>query len=209
MTTQMELRTREAGSWGLNAYVFICPTTRQSILIDPGADPEALLELVQGTAPVAILVTHTHADHIGALAAMQARLKAPVMFHAGPHVAGFQFSPDRELHDGDIVAVGEHHLLVQHAPGHTADQICVAPEEDVNRIVGDTVFEGGPGKTWSADDFQTTLRTLRNVVLEWPDDTVCHPGHGPAFRLGDRRRQIEAFIARNHGAFFGDATWEM
>lgn len=60
-----------------------------------------------------------------------------------------------------------------------------------------------------AEGFQTTLRTLREVVLRWHDETVCYPGHGAAFRLGDRRGDIEAFLRKDHGAFFGDATWEM
>ena len=72
-----------------------------------------------------------------------------------------------------------------------------------------TLFDGGPGKTWSAEDFRQTLRTLREVVMLWSDDTVCYPGHGPSFRLGDRRAQIEVFLGRDHGDFFGDATWEM
>ena len=74
--------------------------------------------------------------------------------------------------------------------------------------LGDTLFAGGPGRTWSTDDFRTTLRTLRDVVLSWPDDAVCHPGHGPSFRLGDRRGAIEGFLARDHGEFRGDAEWE-
>ena len=49
--------------------------------------------------------------------------------------------------------------------------------------------------------------TLRAVVLRWPDEAVCWPGHGPSFRLGDRRAAIEAFVARDHGDFYGDATW--
>jgi glyoxylase-like metal-dependent hydrolase (beta-lactamase superfamily II) len=76
-------------------------------------------------------------------------------------------------------------------------------------IVGDTIFEGGPGKTWSDADFRTTLDTLRTQILAWPDDTICYPGHGPHFRIGDLRGAIEAFVARDHGNFHGDATWEM
>jgi hypothetical protein len=47
------------------------------------------------------------------------------------------------------------------------------------------------------------------VVLKWDDDTVCYPGHGPSFRLGDIRAAVKRFLARDHGRFFGDATWDM
>ncbi|MEM9777110.1 MAG: MBL fold metallo-hydrolase, partial [Chloroflexota bacterium] len=80
---------------------------------------------------------------------------------------------------------------------------------DQRIIVGDTIFAGGPGKTWSDEGFQQTLETLKNVVLPWPDDCVCYPGHGPSFRLGDIRPQVETFIAKDHGDFFGDAEWGM
>ncbi len=85
----------------------------------------------------------------------------------------------------------------------------VGPERDHRIIVGDTIFEGGPGKTWSAAGFARTLQTLGTVVLAWPDETICYPGHGPDFRLGDRRALIETFLAKDHCAFFGDATWRM
>ena len=113
------------------------------------------------------------------------------------------------MNDGDIVQVGEHQLRVYYAPGHIDDQICFYILDDHRVIVGDTIFEGGPGKTWSAAGFQTTLQTLRRVVLPWPDDAVCYPGHGPHFRLGDKRPFIQAFVQKDHGHFFGDATWEM
>ncbi len=54
-----------------------------------------------------------------------------------------------------------------------------------------------------------TLANLRNIILTWPDDTVCYPGHGPSFRLGDKRAAMTAFAHKDHGNFFGDATWEM
>ncbi|MBO9366449.1 MAG: MBL fold metallo-hydrolase, partial [Roseiflexus sp.] len=76
-------------------------------------------------------------------------------------------------------------------------------------IVGDTLFDEGPGRTWSVEDFRTTLTTLRTVVLTWSDATICYPGHGPSFRLGDRRAAIERFLARAPADFFGDATWDM
>jgi glyoxylase-like metal-dependent hydrolase (beta-lactamase superfamily II) len=76
-------------------------------------------------------------------------------------------------------------------------------------IVGDTIFAGGPGRTGSAEAFRTTLNTLRTVVMPWPDDTVCYPGHGPSFRLGDIRLAIDAFLQKDHGDFHGDAEWGM
>lgn len=207
--SKLELRSRAVGPWPMNTYAVICTGTQQSVLIDPGAEPETLQEMLAGSRPVAILLTHTHMDHIGALDEMRARLGVPLMAHPGPHVGGMKLDADRRLHHGDRVQVGDHSLRVYHTPGHTADMICFALEGEDAIVVGDTIFEGGPGKTWSAADFQTTLQTLRDIILAWPDETVCYPGHGPHFRLGDRRADIEAFVRKKHGAFFGDATWGM
>ncbi len=208
-TMPMELRARSVGPWPMNSYALVCPITGKSVLIDPGADPDVLQEMLADTLPTAILITHTHPDHVGALDEMRARLDVPVMAHPGPHLSNVALSADRWLDHGDVVQVGEHSLKVCHTPGHIGDIICFAVEGDHRIVVGDTIFEGGPGQTWSAEDFQTTLRTLRDIILAWPDDTVCYPGHGPHFRLGDKRAAIEAFLAQDHGDFFGDATWEM
>lgn len=207
--SKLDLRKRTVGPWPMNTYALVCPETGESILIDPGAEPEALADMLGDSRPVAIVLTHTHPDHVGALDEMRGRLQVPLMVHPGPHVQEITPEPERELGDGDSVAVGNHRLRVMYAPGHIDDQICLAIEDDNRIIVGDTIFEGGPGKTWSAEQFQTTLQTLQEVVLSWPDDTICYPGHGPSFRLGDIRPDIEAFVGRDHGDFFGDAEWAM
>lgn len=208
--SQLELVTRQVGPWGMNTYALICPNSNQSVLIDPGDDPETLREMLGDSRPVAILLTHTHVDHIGALPEMRESLNVPVMGNDGPHEPGGKdIAADRWLRDGDTVSVGEHTLRAVYAPGHIGDQICFVLADDHRVIVGDTIFDGGPGRTWTSEGFKTTLETLRNVVLPWPDDTVCYPGHGPHFRLGDRRAEIEAFLAKDHGDFFGDATWDM
>jgi glyoxylase-like metal-dependent hydrolase (beta-lactamase superfamily II) len=141
---------------------------------------------------------------------MMEKLNVPLMANDGPHEPlGKETAASRWLRDGDTVQVGNTTLTAVYTPGHIGDQICFAIENDPNIIVGDTIFEGGPGRTWDNDGFKTTLQTLKNIVLSWSDDTICHPGHGPSFRLGDQRANVEAFLAKDHGDFSGDATWDM
>ncbi|HRO25673.1 MAG TPA: MBL fold metallo-hydrolase, partial [Promineifilum sp.] len=120
---------------------------------------------------------------------------------------GLTLAEEILLRDDNLFTVGKHTLRVYSTPGHIPDQICFLVDGDNKAIVGDTLFDGGPGKTWSAAGFRQTLDSL-HIVLGWPNDIVCYPGHGPHFRLGDRRAQIETFVERDHGDFFGDATWD-
>jgi glyoxylase-like metal-dependent hydrolase (beta-lactamase superfamily II) len=191
----------------MNSYALVCEETGDSVLIDPGADPAELEAMLAGTRPIAILLTHTHPDHVGELEEMRRRLGVPLFAFGGPHFDDMELLGDVELADGDTIELGAHRLHVYHTPGHIPDQLSFLVEGGVIAVVGDTIFAGGPGKTWSAGDFQTTLQTLREVVLRWPDETLCYPGHGPHFRLGDKRAAIDAFLARDHGDFFGDAEW--
>lgn len=200
----LEIRSSEVGPWPMNSYALVCPHTNQSVLIDPGADPDTLQAMLAGTTPVAIWITHSHPDHIGALDEMRARLGVPVWGHADLPV-----QVDKTLSDGDRLTVGDHGVQVYATPGHTADMLTFLAPDASSAIVGDTLFEGGPGRTWSSAGFATTGDTLRNVVLQFPDDTVCYAGHGPSFRLGDIRPAIEEFLRRDHGDFHGDATWDM
>lgn len=209
MHSTMEIRTQPVGAWAMNTYILVCPTSRQSVLIDPGAEPTVLRELLEETVPQAILITHTHSDHIGALDEMRTRLGVPVMAHPGPHVSGVTLHADRWLQQDDLIDVGEYRLKVYATPGHTEDMVCFEIEHESRMFVGDTIFEGGPGRTATSENFLITLYTLQTVVLAWPDDMICYPGHGPSFRLGDKRAAIESFLSKDHKDFFGDASWDM
>lgn len=205
----LTIKTLSVGPWPMNAYAVICPHTNESAIVDPGADVDTLLAALEGTTPVAVLLTHTHPDHVGALAETVQRLNVPLYAH--PKAKASRFMPNvpyTELVTGDTVQVGQHTFNVYETPGHIADMICFVEQENHVALVGDTIFEGGPGRTWSAADFRTTLETLKNVVLKWDDATMCYPGHGPAFMLGTIRAVIESFVERDHPAdFHGDATW--
>ena len=138
----------------MNTYALVCPTTGQSVLIDPGAEPETCMEMLVDSDPIAVLLTHSHPDHIGALEEMRAQLNVPLMVHHGIHFEGMNLAADRLLNQGDKVSVGEHTLKVYHTPGHIGDLLCFALWDDAGEgdqrvIVGDTIFEGGPGKSWS------------------------------------------------------------
>ena len=208
-SSELGIRTAQVGPWGLNAYALVCAETRKSVLVDPGSAPAALERLLANSDPMAIILTHAHSDHMGALANMRRRLQVPLMAHPGSPNSGMHLDVERRLAHGDTIEIGNHQVSIYHTPGHSADQISLMNESARYAIVGDTIFEGGPGKTWSAEEFRTTLATLRTIVLSWPDETICYPGHGPSFRLGDKRRRIEAFINKDHGGFFGDAVWDM
>ncbi len=207
MTEKLILKSASVGPWPMNTYALICADTRQSVLIDPGAEPDTLAGMLAGSSPIAILLTHAHHDHVGALAEMRAQLNVPVYMHPADSPMGV--AADKWFANGDTFALGNHNLRVIHTPGHTHGLVTLMLP-DHRAIVGDTIFKGGPGKTWSPHNFKQTLDTMRHIVFKWPDETECFPGHGPSFLIGDERPAFESFLRREHPAdLFGDVTWEM
>ena len=74
--------------------------------------------------------------------------------------------------------------------------------------MGDTVFVGGPGRTWSPADFTVTMQTMQNIVFQWSDETKFFPGHGPSGIIGKERPAFEAFTARGWSDDLeGDVSW--
>ena len=205
---QAKLIHKAVGPWPMNAYIVVDEATQTSAIIDPGADADVLLEAVAGTKVDKILITHGHGDHVMALEDIKAATGAPVYIHP-KEATHFGLSHDQPIQDGELLPIGNLHLKVIHTPGHTPGQCCF-DLGDGRIVVGDTVFVGGPGRTWSPDDFTTTMQTMQQIVFQWPDETEFFPGHGPSGKIGSERTAFEAFVARGWAADLeGDVTWEI
>ena len=105
----LKIIKQEVGPWPMNAYILIDETTQSSAIIDPGADAEQLLSAVLDTRVAAILVTHGHADHVGALDAVRSATEAPVYMNP-IDARGFNLQFDQALDDGQLISIGEQQL---------------------------------------------------------------------------------------------------
>ncbi|MEN8240847.1 MAG: MBL fold metallo-hydrolase [Chloroflexota bacterium] len=194
------------GPWPMNGYILTCEETQHSAIVDPGADSQKILKAAEGTNVVAILLTHGHADHVGALGEIKQATQAPVYLHRAD-ADFFDLGFDIEANHDDIIKIGKQSLTVIYTPGHTPGQVCY-DLGDGRILVGDTVFVNGPGRTVSPDDFSTTMWTMQQIVFEWPDRTEFYPGHGPVGRIGGERPAFEAFVKKGWSPNLeGDVTW--
>jgi len=201
-----KLLTTTVGPWSMNTYVILDETTKRCAVVDPGDDPHKILSLTGGAHVEMILLTHAHADHVGALAEVRATTGAPVFLHPAEKEA-FGIDYDVALVDGAVLTIGNLRLTCIHTPGHTPGMICFRMDNRI--IVGDTLFVGGPGRTWSPAEFIQTMQTMQDIVFQWPDNTVFFPGHGPSGLIGRERPAYLAFLARGWpDDLCGDVTWE-
>jgi glyoxylase-like metal-dependent hydrolase (beta-lactamase superfamily II) len=191
----------------MNGYILVCDETQTSAIIDPGADAEIILDAVKDTQVAAILITHGHGDHVGALEEIKQTTQAPVYMHKND-ADHFGLKFDVEVNNGDKIQIGNQSVSVIYTPGHTQGQVCY-DLGDGRILVGDTVFVGGPGKTWSPDDFSTTMWTMQQIIFKWPDEIEFYPGHGPSGTIGEERSAFSAFVAKGWPEDLdGDVTWE-
>jgi glyoxylase-like metal-dependent hydrolase (beta-lactamase superfamily II) len=195
----------ELGPWGTNAYIVVCQSTGDSLLVDAPGDADKILKQLAGTNPKYIVLTHTHIDHIGALQEIKAKLKIPVALHAQDAVK-LSLLPDMELKDGDFIDVGKLNLKVLHTPGHTPGSLCFLLGKHL--ISGDTIFPGGPGKTGTPDDFKMIVKSIETKLFVLPDDTQVYPGHGGGTVLDKEKKEFAAFKSRPHDPnLCGDVLW--
>lgn len=215
----LELTGFTVGPFEENPYLLICSDTQQALLIDPGDEAELLWQaLIKAGATLdAIVLTHAHLDHVGAVETLRARANAPVYLHPADdellaHVPqqaalfGLHAAPvrpaDRRLAHGETLRCGNLELQVIHTPGHSPGSVCLYLAAERVLIAGDTLFYRSVGRTdLPGGDAPILLRSIRERLWQLPDDTRVYPGHGPATTIGDERR---------NNPFAGDnATWSI
>ena len=195
----------QLGPYGTNCYVVVCNRTKESLVVDAPADVEKIVEKLQGTQPKYILLTHDHMDHTGALEGLRSELNVPLSAHA---LDSSQISPSPEisLKDGDIISLGALVFEALHLPGHTPGGLCF--KTGVHLFSGDTIFPGGPGKTWSPANFKQLVDALKSKIFVLSDDIQIYPGHGEITDLKKEREEFEVFESREHSPdLCGDVLW--
>lgn len=148
------------------------------VVVDPGANFDVLDRLETRPDPEAVIVTHTHPDHVGNLEAIKEAY--------GIDAWGFdttQDGIDHALSDEDHVRLGDHEYLALHTPGHAPDHLCLYAETPGVLFAGDLVFQNGAfGRTDLEEGHRPTLIDSIDRVLEYIDEDLAemHTGHGPS-----------------------------
>lgn len=198
-----------------NCSLVWCDETLEAAVIDPGGDLPLIKQALQrhGLTLKQILLTHAHIDHAGGTAALARELAIPIV---GPQegdqfwIAGLPlqsqqfgfplaetFTPDRWLHDGDEVMVGNCKLRVRHCPGHTPGHVVFHSNEAKRCFVGDVLFAGSIGRTdFPQGNHAQLIASIKERLWPMGDDTVFIPGHGPESSFGAERRS-NPFVGDN------------
>jgi len=193
------------GPYATNSYILTCPDTGDGLLVDAPAEGSAIVRAATHTKVTHILVTHSHADHIGALSELKSRLRVPVAIHR-LDMKALSVKPQILLEDGQEVAFGKARLKVIHTPGHTPGSLCFLVGKHL--LSGDTLFPHGPGRTNTPADLTRIIGSITGRLFVLSDDTEVYPGHGNSTILAKEKEEFAVFSARSHDpGLSGDVLW--
>lgn len=218
----MQYQTIPVTEYAQNCSLIYCEVTGKAALVDPGGEAQRIKQLVQQQAEQRqimqqqvirveqILLTHGHLDHAGAAAELAAWYGVPVIgpqrqdeyLLQGLPVQSQMFgwpdcaplTPDRWLHEGDTVMVGQVVLQVLHCPGHTPGHVVFYDESDKLLISGDVLFRGSVGRSdFPGGSHEQLLAMIEQKLLPLGDEVVFLPGHGERSTIG-AERQFNPFL---------------
>lgn len=190
--------TLPLGDYQTNCYIVRREDSRKALILDPGYEPESILSFLaeKQLTPEAILLTHGHFDHVGAVKELAAEtgcrvylnekdLAMPPMMTAGP-----LFYTDTYA-EGDQLTLAEIPVTVLETPGHTPGSVCLIMEDTL--FSGDTLFAGSCGRTdLPCGDSRAMRDSLRRLAALSENYRVC-PGHGPSSTL-NREKQTNSYL---------------
>ena len=189
-----------------NSYIVAPKGGDRCVLIDPGDEPELIAARIEelGLTPEIILNTHGHIDHIGAVPELRRRYGIPFAIHPADQVFlqnvndyarsfgldGFEDPEvDRDLVAGETIRAAGMEIEVIFTPGHSPGHVSLRPVGESCIFSGDCLFAGSIGRTdLPGGDPATLKKTLEEVFLALPDETVVYSGHGPSTTIGAERK---------------------
>jgi hydroxyacylglutathione hydrolase len=203
----MLLNTVVVTEFMTNCFILGDEQTHQAIVIDPGGEADKILRQIDsmGLTVMAVVNTHAHVDHIGAIRQIKDVTGAQIMMHEAElpllqaasrmgRLFGIRIEqppdPDRFLSEGEVISLGDGiSLSVLDTPGHSPGGISLVTSDKKLCFAGDTLFAGSIGRTdLPGGDYHTLIASIKTKLLPLGDDMKVLPGHGPATTLGAERR---------------------
>lgn len=191
------------GNLQTNCYILGDEETKECAVIDPAADADRIIKVVDehGMKVKYIILTHVHIDHITALDKIKEITGADIVVHSAEapllnddnHTLAALFgtiSPitesDISVSDGDTVYLGENKLTFIYTPGHTVGGMCILCGGML--ISGDTLFAESIGRTdFPGGSHSQLISSIRDKLMTLEDDIRVYPGHGPSTTIGHER----------------------
>jgi hydroxyacylglutathione hydrolase len=181
------------GAYRTNCYLVAREGASEAVVIDPGDDPQAVRGVLgeRGWQAAAVLVTHGHFDHLGAVNGVAAAYGVEVWMPRGEAdelrtLAPGAHEPDHLLDGGETVSAAGIDFATLLVPGHSPASIAYHAEGYL--FSGDVLFAGSVGRTdFAGGDPGTLVESIGRLMDAYPPETVVLPGHGPATTLGAER----------------------
>jgi glyoxylase-like metal-dependent hydrolase (beta-lactamase superfamily II) len=200
----LEVRRLTVGPIAENCFVVRKEGADKALVVDPGEEPERILAEIEqtGAAVEAILVTHCHFDHVGAVAPLARATGAPVyvpeievpvladiMSFTMPGFGPYEsYQADEVVKGGEALELAGLTLDVLFTPGHSPGHVTYAVRDEGSIFSGDVLFQGSVGRVdLPGGDGPTLLRSIQALLDAHPDETAIYPGHMGATTLGAER----------------------